>query len=55
MGNFARAYAMHHLVKASYNLTLAAESAGMQRPNLSRFVKDHGIDVEKLKEQKIRG
>jgi DNA-binding NtrC family response regulator len=53
--HFGQAYAMHHLVKASYNLTVAAEAAGMQRPNFSRFVKERGIDVEKLKEQKLRG
>lgn len=53
--HFGKAYAMHHLLKASYNLTVAAEAAGMQRPNFSRFVKERGIDVEKLKEQKLRG
>jgi DNA-binding NtrC family response regulator len=52
---FGRRYVYQQLVRANFNITLAASYAGMQRPNFSKLVKSFGIDVERIRHQHLSG
>lgn len=50
-GQLERAFLIKALSEADYNITLAAQRVGLQRPNLSTLLKKHHLSPERLKNQ----
>lgn len=52
---FTRAYCLHQLSRSSGNKTLAAEHAGMQRPNFYKLLAKYDVDTSRLADRDLQG
>lgn len=50
-GQLEKAFLIRALSEADYNISLAAQRVGLQRPNLSTLLKKHHLSPERLKNQ----
>lgn len=55
IAGFTRKYCLHQLRRASGNKTLAAEHAGMQRPNFYKLLSKYKVDTSKLGDRDLDG
>lgn len=52
---FTQEYCLHQLARANGNKTLAAEYAGMQRPNFYKLLSKYEVDTSRLRDRDLRG
>ena len=55
VAEFTQAYCQHQLARANGNKTLAAEHAGMQRPNFYKLLSKYDVDTSRLRDRNPGG